>query len=305
MTHLELLNVVLTWRFDQPGWPPVLAVAGYNVDAASVGLQLADRRKIVPEVVATCHERGVTVLVEVKSGRNAEDDQLARMLAITPADLRDLNHLAIGEPGKHQIQLLYVCNADEVARVAAQVANPRVAVVGFDGTRYDTAGSFIDKVLGREIAAAAVSPGTSAPLAAVPFDHESLPNVIARHVLTEVVAALQRGGGVVSVDGLLSRTHHLVFEVMRPTGPSAELTAVRRRVAEVLNDAMHNEFSAWLDRSTKEQAWRFKRNMPHELAGKTRDLQLLRRAADQMLARLGEPASGLQLEIRFDGDGKA
>jgi len=302
VTHLELLNVVLTWRFEQPGWPPVLAHAGYIVDAVGVCLFLPDRRrKIVPEVVATCADRGFTALIEVKSGRNAEDDQLRRMLEISPADLRDLNHLSIPGPEKHNVFVVYVCNAGELDRFAAQVNDDRVGVVGFDGTRYSLAGSFPDQELARELAAAVV-PSGGGPLPIVPFDQDSSPATIARCVLPELVAVLTSGGGVVSVDGILMRTHGVVLEVMRPTGSGsgAELKSLRRRVVEVINDAMGNEFSAWFERLSQDQSWRFKRSLPHDSAGKTRDLQTLRRAADQLLARLGETPS-IQLTIPFVG----
>ena len=291
MTHLELLNVVLTWRFKEPGWPAVLDEAGYLVSAVGAEFMLPDRRrKVVPDVCATCPPRGITTFIEVKSGHNAEDEQLERMLEISPSDLRDLSFLSIPRPDSHKVQILYVCNSSDLDALAAQVQGPRVAVAGFDGERWKVAGDLVDSILGRKLRNAKVELGTDIP-PLIPFDRDSPKTQIARWVVPELVGLLMQGGGAFSADGILERTHKLVLDVMRPTGPGSksELAPLRRRVAEVLNDLMTNEFSAWLERSSNEPRWHFMRNIPHEPAGRIRELRLLSRLSQRALRRLGEP----------------
>lgn len=299
MTHLELLNVALTWRFKQPRWPPVLDQSAYLVHGVGLGLVLPENRRVVPDIVASCTERDISLLVEVKSGGGLDRDQLDRMLALTPEDLRDLNHITIRNLTSHRVQVLYVCNSAEIDGFKIAVAGrPRVAVVGFDGSRYTLVGDLADRVLAEKLGEARVDP-EGIPAAIVPFDHESLIAAVARHVLPEVVAALVAGSGTITSDGIVRRTHHLVYEVMRPTGATSELRQISRRVTEVLRDAANNEFMDWLERLAPDPTWRFKRALAYEPKERTRDLKALRSAADALLTRLGAPTSQLAL---FDAE---
>ena len=103
MNHLQLLNAFLALRFRQPGWPCVLMEAGYQIHGVGAGLTLEDGGKTVPDVLALCVERNVTLIVEVKSGANLSYDQLGRMERLTPSTLRDLNHLTIRNIQHHKI----------------------------------------------------------------------------------------------------------------------------------------------------------------------------------------------------------
>lgn len=298
MTHLELLNVVLAWRFRQPGWPTAFLDTGYVVYAVGVGVVLPDGSKIAPDVLASAPERGFSALVEVKGGRDVAGDQLRRMEAVTPTDLRDSAHLRVADPGTHRIQPVYLCNQDCFDDVARSVAGHRAAVVGFDGQRFVLgAAPLEDGELARTLQGAAVPPGAQ-PLAIVPFDHESHPAAITRHVLAEVVAALVHGAGAVSAESIVQGTHYVVYEMMRATGAKSELRLILTRVAEILQDAAANEFSDWLARAGKERIWRPSKSLPSDQSSKTRELKTLARAAEQMVERLGGPAAGgMQLPL--------
>jgi hypothetical protein len=296
VTHLELLNVVLTWRFVQPGWPPLLSQSGYLVHGVGVGLALSGGHRIVPDVFAACAERGFSLVIDVKGGGGVEGDQLERMLAMTPEDLRDLNHFRIPDPQTHRVMVLYICNAAEVEKFTGDLSGKRAAVAAFDGSRFTLNGELEDHELADRIANAEIAPGT-VPAAFVPFDERSPRDEVARHVLPEVVAALVAGSGTITAEGIAQKTHYVVHEVMRPTGAKSELQQVQRRVATALSDAAQNEFEEWLERPTADRSWRFKKALASDPAGKIRDLKALSKAADALLTRLG--ASPAQLRLRL------
>ena len=299
MTHLELLNVALTWRIEQPGWPPVLVQSGYVVHAIGVDLVLPGDRRVAPDIVATCPDRGFTVLIEIKSGKGLEKHQFERMLAITPEDLRDLNHFPIRDPNHHRVQVLFVCHETSIESFERTIAaRQRVAVAGFDGRRFRLAGDLVDNLLADSIRGIEIAEG-AIPTAVLPFDHESPLAAVARHVIPVVVADLVAGASAVDSDGILRRTHSLVYTAMRPTGTKSELGLVRDRVTEVLKDAAHNELSEWLERRTPDQTWTLKRALASDASGRTRDLKALQTAANALYERLEVPGSQLPL---FEGD---
>jgi hypothetical protein len=103
------------------------------------------------------------------------------------------------------------------------------------------------------------------------------------------VAALVRGAGSISADGILHATHKLVYDVMRPTGAKSELAQLRDRVSQLVNDASRNEFKDWLERPGSDPSWRFKKALTSDPAGKTRELKALLKALQALLERLGSP----------------
>jgi hypothetical protein len=86
LLHLDLLNVFLALRFQQPGYPDCLSRLGYLVRSIGVTILLGDGTKIAPDVVA--QQPHLTLLTEVKGGKDLDSDQLGRMLRVTPSDLQ-------------------------------------------------------------------------------------------------------------------------------------------------------------------------------------------------------------------------
>jgi hypothetical protein len=296
VTHLELLNVVLALRYRHPGWPTLLADCGYLVHG--VGVTIAARVTISPDVLASSAERNTVLLFEVKGGSDLDMGQFRRMQQIGATDLRDFAHLPICDTSACKVGIVYFCNSEEFAAVCAAVGG-RAGVVGFDGGRFAVEGDgFPDQDLVKRLRSAAVEPGTLPP-GIVPFDQHSRLGDVARVVIPELVAAMVSGSGVVTSDDILRKTHQTCHDVMRSTGSGAELSQIQRRVVDVLREAASGDFRDWLQKVPDQNMWRFVRAVSTDQAAKTRDFSALRKAANALIERLGVE-SGIQLSLEFD-----
>lgn len=297
MNHLDLLNAVLALRFRQPGWPTIFADAGYLVHSVGVTFKLPDGTKVAPDVLVTS-QRKLALLIEVKGGAGFDHDQAGRMEQVTALDLRDSAYLPIVEPDSYRVGIVYVCAREHHAAFAQAVSMRVGTVVSFDGTGFQLgAGALPDEVLAGAWAAVNIA-RDAPPLAIIPFDQESDAATIARVVVPELVSILIRGAGVVIVDEILQRTHHLVHSIMQPTGSKAEWQGIKKRVTEFLTDAAKAELNPWLERIPQQPMWRFKSAFPADQATRTRELKNLQRSTLTLIERLGGGVS-MQLDL-FD-----
>lgn len=299
MNHLDLLNAVLALRFKQPGWPTILNDAGYLVHGVGVTFKLPDGDMVTPDVLASSNARNVALLIEVKGGSGFKHDQAGRMERVTAFDLRDSAYLPITDPAPYQIAIVYVCVPDHHDTfVEAVTERCTGTVVSFDGTRFRFGGAAIaDAQLQQAWAEIDIPPDTP-PVAIIPFDQESDAATVARVLVPEVVSLLISGGGVVTVDGLLQRTHGIVYDVMQSTGSKSEWKEIRKKVAELLNDAAKGELSPWLARIPGQPMWNFKSAFPVDQTTRTRELKNLQRNTQTLITRLGG-GPAIQLDL-FD-----
>ncbi len=283
LNHLDLLNVVLAWRFAQPGWPTCLAKCGYLVHGIGVTIPLPTGIKISPDVLAS--KANVTLIIEVKSG-SPDLRQLGRMESCTPEDLRDYAYLHVPDPATHSVGLLYVCNEEHVEQFKGLCEN-RATIVGFGGSGFSISGAPLpDSSLTTELQSCSVDPEAT-PLAIVPYDQDTPLADLAADVLPEVVAALVRGAGQVSADGVLQSTHTVCHDVMRATGAGSERGRIVKRVAEVLKAAAAVELRDWIERVPGQPVYRFRAALSIDQAARTRELKAFEKAANEMIKRLG------------------
>lgn len=292
--HLDLLNVFLALRFKQPGYPSCLFSGNYLIQSIGVISILSCGAKIAPDVIASRVDPDITFLVEVKGGRDFDDDQFSRMLKTSSSDLRDLVYLPIRDVATHVVHLLYFCN-NECAGDFVNRVGTRASVVGFDGERFSIYGASLpDTQLADCLSSSKVLSGAS-PLGIVPFDGDSPDEEVARAVIPHVIEALIQGTGTVTDDLIVSKTHQ-VKSAMSSTGSGSEQSDIIKRTRRVLDDLATGEFSEWIERSRNQQPpiWRFLKAL--SVDGRTRELQKLQRAAYQYLERKGAK-QGLQLSF--------
>lgn len=298
MNHLDLLNAVLALRFKQPGWPTVLADAGYLVHGVGVTFKLPDGTRIAPDVLVSSSTRNVALLIEVKGGAGFDHEQAGRMERVTATDLRDSAYLQIADPACYRVGIVYVCAQEHHATFVEAVSSRAGTVVSFDGARFTFGGSALPDVeLGQAWVNIDIAADTP-PIAIIPFDQDSDPATIARVVIPEVVSSLIRGAGVVAVDAILQRTHELVHSVMQSTGSKSEWQGIKKKVADLLHDATRTEFSPWLMRIPQQPMWAFKSALPVEQAMRMREWKNLQKSTQALIERLGGGQS--QLTFPFE-----
>jgi len=302
VTHLELLNAILALRFEQPGWPPILKQGGYQVHGVGVAFKLADGREVVPDVLMSSIERGVTLLVEIKGGGSISHDQAGRLEAVTVEDLRDRAYLPISDITAEKIGVVFVCGEDQAEGIGEALSDRAFTVVSFDGTSFKVRGAYLaDTPLQEAWVSAKVDPNAP-PVQIIPFDKESALPAVARHVLPALVSILVRGVAQFGLDDLLQETHATCLEAMQSTGSGSELGELRHRIRDVLRQAVGNELSDVLEHlPTNPAQWGFRISLPAEQKGKTRMLQSLQKKASDLVERLGGGAS-LQLELFSERD---
>ncbi len=295
--HLDLLNTFLALRFRQPGYPACLEDLGYLLRRIGVTMLLGDGTKVAPDLVAQRQDPDLTLLVEVKGGRDFDGDQLERMQRVTPDDLRDIAHLPVRDIGAHVVHIVYVCNEECRVEFAQTIGARPATVVGFDGARFRISGAALpDPDFEARLREATVQPA-ALPLAIVPFDAESPRDEVVRSVLPQIVDALVQGVGTISVDDVVGKTHHLVKPLMRATGSGSELPRLLDTAAKVIRDLAVAELNEWLDPIPGQRAWRFRRALPTD-ATRTRELQKLRRVGERYLEHVGS-RTGVQLDLNL------
>lgn len=262
-----------------------------------VGFEIADGRKVVPDILLSSLGRSATLLLEVKSGSSIEHGQAGRLEAVAIEDLRDRAYLPIADADSHRIGILYVCAEDGAEAIGEALSDRAFTIVSFDGSRFDVRGADLpDADLQQALRSARVEPGAS-PLQIVPFDGESRLAAVAYHVLPAVVSLLVRGDLSFGIDEVLQETHGMCLEAMKSTGSGAELRDLRRQILEVMKLAAAQEFSDLLTRSRSNQPqWEFAESLPRDQASKTRTLQSLQKRAADLVARLDGGAS-LELDL--------
>lgn len=278
MNHLDLLNAVLALRFRQPGWPTIFADAGYLVHGVGVTFKLPDGAKVAPDVLVSSRALNVALLIEVKGGASFDHEQAGRMERVTAIDLRDSAFLPIADPSSVSIGLVYVCAKEHHTTFVEAASGRGGTVISFDGARFTLGGAPLpDPALADAWAAVDIAPNTP-PIAIIPFDQESDAATVARVVVPEVVSFLISGAGVVTVDAILQRTHGVVQSVMQPTGSKSEWQALKKRVADFLNDAVKMELSPWLARIPQQPMWNFRNALASDQTTRTRELKSLQRS---------------------------
>jgi hypothetical protein len=113
------------------------------------------------------------------------------------------------------------------------------------------------------------------------------------------VAVLVQGIGQLTAETILRQTHRLCFDVMMSTGAGSERTQMQRLVAEVLREAAMKELAEWLEPQAQGRPLRIRRGLGADPGARTRDLKALRRAAGELIERLGGPH---QLGFDLDAD---
>jgi hypothetical protein len=163
-------------------------------------------RRLHPTFIISQPDRRLTLLVEVKGGKQVDLAQLERMLKVTPQVVRDNAYVAVAELSSYRVQVAYFCNDEHRTELQEQVANPAVSVIGFDGAGFRTSGaSIVDPDLATCLAKSEVA-SNAAKLAIIPFDRESPDDEVARAIIPHVVNAWVAGAGTVTPDLLVSQT---------------------------------------------------------------------------------------------------
>jgi len=302
LRHLDLLNVFLALRFKQPGYPDCLSRLGYLVHSIGVTILLGDGTRLAPDVVAQAHN--LTLLTEVKGGKELEGDQLARMNRVTPADLREFAYLPIHDVSVHVVHVLYVCNEESREALTAGIGVRRATVAGFDGKRFRLSGTPLpDAALARCLEEARVNEMAS-PLTIVPFDDKSPEEEVAAFVVPEIIAGLVAGAGTFGPADILASTHGVVHQLTQSTGSGSERPALLKRVKTTLERLATAELAEWIERVPKQPTYRFKQDLALDPARRTRDLQRLRAATARYLGSQQQPGTPVQLPLLF-GAGEA
>lgn len=170
-------------------------------------------------------------------------------------------------------------------------------MVGFDGSHFSVSGAPLpDTALTAELKSCSVD-REARPLAIVPFDQDTPLPEIAAVVFPEVVAALVRGAGQVSTEGILQQTRAVCLDIMRSTGAGSEQRFLVKRVKEVLRTAASEDFRDWIERVPGQPVYRFRTALSLDQATRTRELKALQKSAGELIMRLG---GAVQLPLDFD-----
>lgn len=300
MRHLELINVALALKFPQPGFPSCFADHGYALPMLGTPFLLPDGRKVVPDLVMTHRDRGITFIIEVKSGKNADLDQLARMLSVTPQDLREKAFIEISDTSTHVVHILYLCETIHLPTISRTIESERVSIIGFNGCQFEIVGAPLpDPQLQAALHTATVAPD-AIHLAILPFDEESPPADICRAIAPNIVEAMMAGYDKVTPDGLMRSTHGGLCDMMASLGAGSASSLVVKKIKGVLDELVVGELADWFERVPKQAVWRFRSGLPTD-GTRTRELQRLRTALDRYIERVGG-SNGVQQPLFPDLD---
>jgi hypothetical protein len=296
--HLDLVNVVLALRFEQPGFP--LCLAAYTLRSVGVNMKLPDGTLVSPDLIVCRRDLELALLVEVKGGANLDDNQLGRMLAVTPEHLRDCAYLPEAEC--QAISVVYVCADEHRPALGARLPLDRVSLLSFDGSAFALEGVPLgDPGLAQCLTGATVPPNTPAPRI-VPYDAESPDHEVALAIVPHLVSRLARGSGRITVDALVADTHYLTHHEMASTGSGGDLRGIRMLTKKVLGDLIDGELREWIEPVPKLPDWRIRAPLPVEARARSLAIQSIRRAVSRYLDRKGA-GEGAQLLLPLQTSG--
>jgi hypothetical protein len=162
-SELQQVNAIIGLSMRIEGWPSTLADHGYTLDRIELKFKVPDPRRpgvsiyINPDLLFVADVRNLSLIVELKSGRFQDFEQLNRAVLITPLELFRYGGVPVTERshiGTHKIGVAEIVNEEflaeylaefqRVMHVASLVSIGNSAIQSHHGTLPD---SKLDRVL--------------------------------------------------------------------------------------------------------------------------------------------------------------
>ena len=228
------------------GLPRILHALGYREAAIEAKITFISDSKTVtvcPELLLSSELNKHTILLEVKSGRNTDDEQLARYGAIT----RDILHRVAGVFKGPAEAFDVVINGDEQHAESLAMGVLKgdypfpIVVKTVEGLKL-IHNEFKIAQLTQSFSGGVEIDWNSVPSNFVPIDAESELWEVADVIMPQVLALMAKRAPRISVSEICARTCEGTWGVMGPKGQ----TDILNRVRKVLHAASMGEFKPFL-----------------------------------------------------------
>jgi hypothetical protein len=291
-----MLNLFIGLCANDPGLPNCVYRLGYRLTVVERGFSTATGDRVKPDAILSSDQCAHSLLGEWKSGSNIEHDQLRRYATVTADDLRQRAQVPASASLTHDVMLV---GRDEVAERLCEglhrvdVTFPLICETT-DGLALRR-GRFCNNELTSLFSPALEIDWDVAPVSYVPFDAESDLATIARFWMPRVVALLVRGERRVILGELIPQVISMWSYL------SAEMQSdLRKRVREVMREAVDVEFASYLQRDKaamremRSDVWTITQtgvDLPPDR--RTALLASLHRAQKSLIERLASPQQSL------------
>ena len=202
------VNAVIGFLKPDGHWPPVLYDLGYRLSAIEQPVRVTENGILEVDVIGHSRRRNHGLLIEGKSGANADAPQAGKYAKASAEDVQRTGSVSFRTPATATVEPVYVCLEEDSARIITGVSKsaPGTPVVAMGSRAVLAYGKFHDGDL-----TAVFSEGVGLPpLEEVPRYHVASQNTpkwdIARGVFATVVAHLRRGQAAVPVSEIAEET---------------------------------------------------------------------------------------------------
>ena len=180
LSELQQINAVIGLSMRIEGWPSTLADNGYTLDRIELKFKVPDPKRpgtgiyINPDLLFVADVRNLSLIVELKSGRFQDFQQLDRFVKITPLELVRYGGVPIGRQiGVHKIGVAEIINEEFLEEYLAefQRVNQRAALVSIRNSTVIQShhGTLPDSKLDRTLKAGVPLQGCHPPTKLVPI----------------------------------------------------------------------------------------------------------------------------------------
>ena len=283
--NLRLLNVFIGLCRGDPNLPRDLQALGYEDRAIEKQFRTQTGDTVHPEIVLSSAQERHSILLETKSGKNLDADQLQRYAGVTTEDLVQRVPVEPSAAESHDVALLGASEHEtDLASQLETLGHQMPLLVATDTGIRLVANLFARDPISEVFAPELLIDWGSSPLGYVPVDGDSTDADVAEVVVPIIVA--QMASCVAEVN-----TEQICVEICRTTwgsmgGPGKN--AIKAKVKAALQTAASGELSPWLEFRPQGNGSVSIRNNPYRAAprDRTNGLQQLQQRQTHLLDRL-------------------
>lgn len=215
-------------------YPSPLADAGYQLNGIEVPV-VSGEGTVVIDVVLFRGDRNIVLAGEAKSGANVDEEQARRYGELDSDDVVIAAAITIPQAGDRHLQPLYVCLAENRARILQGLKEAGLAcpiLAGDDSLIEHHGEPFLDPDLQEAFSQPVSVPGP--PPRIIPVDDESPDEAFDTLVLPALVASLSHHRPQLSVPTLAEQTlpHLAIFAKAARGRLVSKIDAAARRIAD-------------------------------------------------------------------------
>jgi hypothetical protein len=299
---LAMLNLWIGLCRGVGGLPKDVHHLGFRDKEIEFSFKNASNETIKPELIICSQKLEHTLLLEWKSGKNTEVDQLDRYSRVVPPDIRARVPSGGACKGHDVVIIAKIEHRDSIAIGIDKKHKFPLLCVESDGISLNV-NRFSHAVINPVFAPKLKIDFTRRPSSFIPFDATSPEWMIATEVIPQILQLMHEGETVLLLDAILPA----VVDVWSHISPQDQRT-LREKVERVITRAADGHFKPYLKRNrayeaqSKGKGWDIE-NSPLNMSSSKRgqEFRRLQKLQKEFVEELRSGRTGPQPDLFLDG----